>query len=470
MASFALHLKSHHHKNPQAILKSAPTLTFSHLFSSSSSSSSDNNGGDASKPPNFSSYFSDIKSRLKQQQQQQQPQNQQHQSMGSGPFNFTPQGSSNPPKIASLDEIRKNLSEFRQRSSVPVPGSPSPPDSQQSTLHQDLYKKNMAASNPNADTNLNAIKENARKGTLSFEAIRESLRQLRATQGDKPKTGSDHLSLNKYKDSFKLRPSMAEGGGGASKVYGGSPEGLPISVFGREMNEREKKKKGEEGKESSEDAFAKSELIRMYSHAELGEKLRELRPEATKKGEKESGFSLAELNERLKKLREIEEKQQVARVGGISFGELRSSLQQIRLSQEHARGPEYPRVDILARLDGTQTLMLSPPKEHLVEKYFHPDNMSSQEKLKLELKRVRDEFKMHESDCGSARVQVAQLTTEISHLSSVLHKKDKHSRKGLLAKVQQRKKLLKYLRRTDWDSYCLVLSKLGLRDNPDYKN
>lgn len=465
MASFALHLKSHHHKNPQAILKSAPTLTFSHLFSSSSSS--DNNGGDASKPPNFSSYFSDIKSRLKQQQQQQ---NQQHQSMGSGPFNFTPQGSSNPPKIASLDEIRKNLSEFRQRSSVPVPGSPSPPDSQQSTLHQDLYKKNMAASNPNADTNLNAIKENARKGTLSFEAIRESLRQLRATQGDKPKTGSDHLSLNKYKDSFKLRPSMAEGGGGASKVYGGSPEGLPISVFGREMNEREKKKKGEEGKESSEDAFAKSELIRMYSHAELGEKLRELRPEATKKGEKESGFSLAELNERLKKLREIEEKQQVARVGGISFGELRSSLQQIRLSQEHARGPEYPRVDILARLDGTQTLMLSPPKEHLVEKYFHPDNMSSQEKLKLELKRVRDEFKMHESDCGSARVQVAQLTTEISHLSSVLHKKDKHSRKGLLAKVQQRKKLLKYLRRTDWDSYCLVLSKLGLRDNPDYKN
>ncbi|KAJ8427814.1 hypothetical protein Cgig2_007790 [Carnegiea gigantea] len=463
MASLALHLKSHHHKNPQAILKSAPTLTFSHLFSSSSSS--DNNGGDASKPPKFSSYFSDIKSRLKQQQQPQQPQNQQHQSMRS-------QGSSNPPKIASLDEIRKNLSEFRQRSSVPVPGSPSTPDSQQPTLLQDLYKKNMVASNPNANTNLNAIKENARKGTLSFEAIRESLRQLRATQGDKPKTGSDHLSLNKYKDSFKLRPAMAEGGGGASKVYGGSPEGLPVSVFGREMNEREKKKKAEEGKESTEDEFAKSELIRMYSHAELGEKLRELRPEATKKGEKESGFSLAELNERLKKLREIEEKQQVARGGGISFGELRSSLQQIRLSQEHARGPEYPRVDILARLDGTQTLMLSPPKEHLVEKYFHPDNMSSEEKLKLELKRVRDEFKMHESDCGSARVQgyMSPWKVPLFRVVAVRGGMDKHSRKGLLAKVQQRKKLLKYLRRTDWDSYCLVLSKLGLRDNPDYRN
>ncbi|XVF74829.1 hypothetical protein PTKIN_Ptkin13bG0142300 [Pterospermum kingtungense] len=55
--------------------------------------------------------------------------------------------------------------------------------------------------------------------------------------------------------------------------------------------------------------------------------------------------------------------------------------------------------------------------------YSHPDNMSSAEKLKIELAKVRDEFKMSESDCGSARVQVAQLTTKIKHLSSVLHKK-----------------------------------------------
>ncbi|RVW14730.1 hypothetical protein CK203_092626 [Vitis vinifera] len=56
--------------------------------------------------------------------------------------------------------------------------------------------------------------------------------------------------------------------------------------------------------------------------------------------------------------------------------------------------------------------------------YFHPDNMSSAEKLKVELKKVRDEFKMSESDCGSARVQVAQLTTKIKHLNSALHKKE----------------------------------------------
>ncbi|KAG6413280.1 hypothetical protein SASPL_125988 [Salvia splendens] len=97
-------------------------------------------------------------------------------------------------------------------------------------------------------------------------------------------------------------------------------------------------------------------------------------------------------------------------------------------------------------------------------------NVSSAEKLKLEIEKVRDEFKMSESDCGSPRVQVAQLTTKIKHLSTVLHKKDKHSTRGFLAMVQRRKKLLKYLRRTDWDSYyCLVLSKLGLRDNPDVK-
>ncbi|CBI38074.3 unnamed protein product, partial [Vitis vinifera] len=137
---------------------------------------------------------------------------------------------------------------------------------------------------------------------------------------------------------------------------------------------------------------------------------------------------------------------------------------------EKTKKSSIQRLDILGRLGGTPSFMLAPPKEHLVEQYFHPDNMSSAEKLKVELKKVRDEFKMSESDCGSARVQVAQLTTKIKHLNSALHKKDKHSRKGLQAMVQRRKKLLKYLRRTDWDSYCLVLSKLGLRDNPNYKN
>uniref|UniRef100_A0A0A9GSC5 Small ribosomal subunit protein uS15c n=1 Tax=Arundo donax TaxID=35708 RepID=A0A0A9GSC5_ARUDO len=128
-------------------------------------------------------------------------------------------------------------------------------------------------------------------------------------------------------------------------------------------------------------------------------------------------------------------------------------------------------MSLLSNIGGQSMVdyMRLPPQEELLERYFHRDHMSSEEKMKLELQKVRDEFKMSENDCGSARVQIAQLTVKIKHLSSVLHKKDKHSKKGLQDMVQRRKKYLKYLRRTDWDSYCLVLSKLGLRDVPEYK-
>ncbi|KAG5589010.1 hypothetical protein H5410_039524, partial [Solanum commersonii] len=166
------------------------------------------------------------------------------------------------------------------------------------------------------------------------------------------------------------------------------------------------------------------------------------------------------------KVREADEIESKTMVAGVVYKDLKESLYLI--SQNGDSKPKktmIQRLDVLGQLGGTPSFMLHPPKEHL---FFHPDNMSSGEKMKLELQKVRDDFKMSESDCGSARVQVAQLTTKIKHLSSVLHKKDKHSRKGLQQMVQNRKKLLKYLRRTDWDSYCLVLSKLGLRDNPDY--
>ncbi|KAL7162192.1 hypothetical protein ACSBR2_042633 [Camellia fascicularis] len=63
------------------------------------------------------------------------------------------------------------------------------------------------------------------------------------------------------------------------------------------------------------------------------------------------------------------------------------------------------RLDISGQFGGTPNFMLAPPKEQLVEKYFHPDNISSLEKPKHELQKVRDEFKMSESDYGSARVQ-----------------------------------------------------------------
>lgn len=69
------------------------------------------------------------------------------------------------------------------------------------------------------------------------------------------------------------------------------------------------------------------------------------------------------------------------------------------------------------------------------------------------------------TDTGSTEVQIGILTEEINHLTkhSKLHKKDNHSRRGLLQKVGERKRLLQYLQRKDFDSYQTVINKLGLR-------
>ncbi|KAH6755187.1 S15/NS1 [Perilla frutescens var. hirtella] len=177
-----------------------------------------------------------------------------------------------------------------------------------------------------------------------------------------------------------------------------------------------------------------------------------------------------ELSGRLAKVREAKDKERraIPLIPASIYGEIHAGIKKIGQDSDQKAKEKLKRT-MPVGIFGSVGEITGPPKDHLVEKYFHPDNMSSAEKMKLELAKVRDEFKMSESDCGSARVQVAQLTTKIKHLSTALHKKDKHSRKGLQAMVQQRKKLLKYLRRTDWDSYCLVLSKLGLRDNAEIK-
>jgi len=216
------------------------------------------------------------------------------------------------------------------------------------------------------------------------------------------------------------------------------------------------------GKEEDKDSG--TTLTRPYSYEELGKRLGELRPAGAVKDGKE-GFSLEELHGRIAKLVELEKQED--RLGG-QYAEIRMNI--YNLAKQGKPAQRLPMQTILglgAQLTPDYTRL--PPQEELVERYFHPDHMSSEEKMKLELQRVRDEFKMSENDCGSARVQIAQLTLKIKHLSAVLHKKDKHSRKGLQEMVQRRKKYLKYLRRTDWDSYCLVLSKLGLRDVPEYK-
>ena len=74
-------------------------------------------------------------------------------------------------------------------------------------------------------------------------------------------------------------------------------------------------------------------------------------------------------------------------------------------------------------------------------------------------------FQKHEKDTGSIEVQVALLTGRIQYLTEhfKLHKKDFHSRRGLLKLVNQRRKMLEYLKRTDADRYKKILKELNLR-------
>jgi small subunit ribosomal protein S15 len=74
-------------------------------------------------------------------------------------------------------------------------------------------------------------------------------------------------------------------------------------------------------------------------------------------------------------------------------------------------------------------------------------------------------YKVHDSDTGSARVQIALLTERINYLTDHFkqHAKDHHSRRGLLKMVGQRRRLLTYLKSTDVDGYRQVIGDLGLR-------
>jgi small subunit ribosomal protein S15 len=79
--------------------------------------------------------------------------------------------------------------------------------------------------------------------------------------------------------------------------------------------------------------------------------------------------------------------------------------------------------------------------------------------------RIVGEFRTHDGDTGSPQVQVALLSQRINELTEHFktHKKDNHSRRGLLKMVSQRRSLLDYLKRTDIERYHEVVSRLGLR-------
>lgn len=75
------------------------------------------------------------------------------------------------------------------------------------------------------------------------------------------------------------------------------------------------------------------------------------------------------------------------------------------------------------------------------------------------------QFKVHDTDTGSAEVQIALLTNRINHLTEHLkiHKNDHHSRRGLMKMVGRRRRLLDYLKKVDINRYRSILEKLNLR-------
>ena len=85
--------------------------------------------------------------------------------------------------------------------------------------------------------------------------------------------------------------------------------------------------------------------------------------------------------------------------------------------------------------------------------------------MSIDTQTIIKEYQKDASATGSADVQIALLTARIRHLTEHFktHKKDHHSRRGLLRLVSQRKKLLSYVKSNDINSYANLISRLGLR-------
>lgn len=80
-------------------------------------------------------------------------------------------------------------------------------------------------------------------------------------------------------------------------------------------------------------------------------------------------------------------------------------------------------------------------------------------------KGIISEYRLHETDTGSPEVQIALLSNRIEYLTEhfKMHKKDHHSRRGLLKLVGQRRRLLDYIKKKDVERYRSVIQRLGIR-------
>ena len=96
---------------------------------------------------------------------------------------------------------------------------------------------------------------------------------------------------------------------------------------------------------------------------------------------------------------------------------------------------------------------------------MHKSAKERKKKMQIDKSAIRSEFQRHERDTGSSEVQIATLTKKIQLLTQHLkaNKQDHSSRYGLLRMVNNRRKLLDYLKREDEAKYKDIIAKLGLR-------
>jgi small subunit ribosomal protein S15 len=83
----------------------------------------------------------------------------------------------------------------------------------------------------------------------------------------------------------------------------------------------------------------------------------------------------------------------------------------------------------------------------------------------VEKDKIISDYKTHDKDTGSSEVQVALLSARINHLTEHLrdHRKDFHSRRGLIQMTSRRRKLLDYMKRHDVERYKAIIARLGIR-------
>lgn len=280
-----------------------------------SSSPDDNDKDKDPQPSSISSHFRDVKATLKHQHSED------HLLRRPTPrpsFLSRPQRQHpTPSRPESLEEIRKQLSEFRRT----VPPPPSPPSFQKVYQHNDL------ANNDNTGSPRNAAK-------ISLDRIRESLRGITdrgnasASGRDGPGfSGGDRMSLSRFTETLRLKPEEADKAASRKSAgEGGKGDVLPWSIFGKEIKEKNEAKAGKQN-----EILEKTKFLRSYEYEELGEKLRMLR-NADDEGMK--GFSLEELNERLVRLKEMEAKEMESRSKNNYLSGLRDTLLSIKISED----------------------------------------------------------------------------------------------------------------------------------------